>query len=159
MNTFNFTYGTIQVRARFTGGTGPWPAVWLLGTNCQQPNYLTTTTCNWPYTGGQEIDLAEILNSNLTQVNESVFLNGANPDCRATTSDVSQNWHVYTLIWSAAELLFQIDGTTTCTFTSSIPSTAMFMIIDTAIGGNGGGTITDSTLPQTTQVDYVRVFQ
>jgi hypothetical protein len=159
MRTFNFTYGTIKVRAKFPGGSGAWPAVWLLGADCQQPNWLTTSTCNWPYSGSQEIDLAEILDGNLTSVNEGTYLNGSRPDCRAPTTAVNQNWHVYTLAWSASELLFRIDGIATCRFTSAIPSTPMFMIIDTAIGGIGGGQIKNSTLPQTTQVDYVRVFQ
>jgi hypothetical protein len=55
-------------------------------------------------------------------------------------------------------MVFGIDGVTTCVLTSPIPSTPMFMIIDTAVGGDGGGQIVNSTLPQTTQVDYVRVF-
>ena len=159
MATFAFTYGTIQVRAKFTGGTGPWPAVWLLGADCQYPNYLVTSTCNWPNSGSQEIDLAEILSSNLTTVNEGMFFNGSSPDCRASTTAVNHNWHVYTLIWSAKELLFRIDGITTCKFTSTIPSTPMFMIINTAVGGVGGGQIVNNTLPQTTRVDYVRVFE
>jgi hypothetical protein len=33
----------------------------------------------------------------------------------------------------------------------------MFLIINTAVGGIGGGTVDPSTLPQTHQVDYVRV--
>jgi beta-glucanase (GH16 family) len=162
MSTFNFTYGTVQVRAKFGGGTGSWPAIWLLGANCQRPNWLTTPefgSCNWPNSGSQEIDIAEILNSDHTSVNEQLHYGASNPDCRASTTDVSHNWHVYTLIWSANELLFQIDGVTTCKFTSPIPSTPMFMIINTAVGGAGGGPIINSTLPQTTQVDYVRVFQ
>jgi beta-glucanase (GH16 family) len=162
MRTFNFTYGTIQVRAKFAGGTGPWPAVWLLGADCQQPNYLITPqfgSCNWPNTGSQEIDIAEILNGDHTNVNEQIHYGGSNPGCYPSATDVSHNWHLYTLIWSASELLFQIDGRTTCKLTSAIPSTPMFMIINTAVGGLGGGQIINSTLPQTTQVDYVRVFQ
>jgi beta-glucanase (GH16 family) len=159
MRKFNFTYGTVKVRAKFTGGTGPWPAAWLLGADCQQPNWLTTSTCNWPDSGSQEIDLAEILDGNLTSVNEETYLNGSRPDCRAPTTAVDQNWHIYTLIWSASELLFRIDGVTTCRFASAIPSTPMFMIINTAVGGVGGGQIKNNTLPQTTQVDWVRVFQ
>jgi beta-glucanase (GH16 family) len=159
MRTFNFTYGTVKVRAKFTGGTGPWPAVWLLGADCQQPVYLESSTCDWPNTGSQEIDLAEILQGKLTSVNEGMYFNGSTPDCRASTTNVSKNWHVYTLVWSPTKLLFRIDSKTTCKFTSSIPSTPMFLIVDTAVGGVGGGPIRNSTLPQSTQVDYVRVFQ
>ena len=32
----------------------------------------------------------------------------------------------------------------------------MYMLIDTFLGGGGGGTINNATLPQTMQVDYVR---
>jgi beta-glucanase (GH16 family) len=158
MSGFNFTYGTVQFRAKFAGGSGPWPAVWLLGTNCQQPTYLTTQTCNWPNTGAQEVDLAEILQGDHVNVNEEVWLNGATPACQPTTTDVSQNWHVYGFAWSPSEVVFTIDGATTCTITSAVPSTPMFMIIDTAVGASGGS-IVKSTLPQTTSIDYVRVFQ
>jgi hypothetical protein len=33
----------------------------------------------------------------------------------------------------------------------------MFLIINTAVGGIGAGPVKNSTLPQTTDVDYVRV--
>src|SRR4029077_13675799 len=28
--SFNFTYGTVEFRAKMAGGTGTWPSVWLL---------------------------------------------------------------------------------------------------------------------------------
>ena len=80
-----------------------------------------------------------------------------NPGCSATTSDVSANWHTYSLIWAAGSLTWQIDGSTTCTVTSAVPSHPMFLLINTAMGGIGGGTINPSTLPQSSSIDYVRV--
>jgi len=159
--SLSFTYGTVSVRAKLSGGKGTWPAIWLLGTNCQSPTWLQNN-CPWPAPGSDEIDIAEILQSNLTAVNEQIHTespSGAweSPGCTAPASDVSQNWHVYTLVWAPGSMTWEIDGVQTCHITSYVPTTPMFMIIDTALGGVGGGTVKNSTLPQTTQIDYVRV--
>ncbi len=40
--SLNFTYGTLTYRAQFPSqNTGLWPAVWLLGANCQNTNPFT----------------------------------------------------------------------------------------------------------------------
>ncbi len=159
--SFNFTYGTVEFRARFAGGTGTWPAVWLLGANCQQSNITSADNvapCNWPQTGSDEIDIAEIKNAQLTTVSEGYFANGGNfGTCTPTVTDVSTNWHTYTLIWAPGELTWKIDGITTCDRTSNIPSTPMFPIINTAVGGTGGGTVDPATLPQQTDIDYLTI--
>jgi beta-glucanase (GH16 family) len=62
--TFRFTYGTVEFRAKLAGGKGSWPAVWLLGADCQDSNVTCADnigTCNWPHPGSDEIDIAEIL--------------------------------------------------------------------------------------------------
>jgi beta-glucanase (GH16 family) len=171
MNTFNFLYGTVEVRALMPGGVGPWPAIWLLGADCQAN--AGGPACNWPYPGSDEIDIAEILNSNLTQINNEVAMisNGkiVQPFCnsngnfgtsgaRPTITNVSQNWHVYTLIWEPGSLTWQVDGVTTCYETTLVPSDPMFLIINTAVGGAGEDrAVQNGTLPQTMLVDYVHV--
>jgi Glycosyl hydrolases family 16/Bacterial Ig domain len=159
--SLSFTYGTVSVRAKLSGGKGTWPAIWLLGTNCQSPTWLENN-CAWPAPGSNEIDIAEILQSNLTKVNQQVHTENSSgasesPGCTAPTSDVSQNWHTYSLIWAPGSLTWEIDGVPTCKTTSYVPSTPMFMIINTAVGGAGGGTVQNSTLPQTTEIDWVTV--
>ena len=48
-NTFNFLYGTIVFRMQFPNkNTQLWPAIWMMGTNCQNPNKYTGD----PGTGG-----------------------------------------------------------------------------------------------------------
>ncbi|MGB8704268.1 MAG: glycoside hydrolase family 16 protein, partial [Gillisia sp.] len=44
-----FTYGTIEIKAKIPGGKGIWPALWMLGTNINK--------VGWP--GSGEIDLME----------------------------------------------------------------------------------------------------
>lgn len=161
-SSFNYTYGTIEVRAKLTGGQGPWPAIWFLGANCQP--YAAGGSdgggaCQWPQPGSDEIDIAEILNSNLTSVNQQVHSTSSNAGCTATTTNVSQNYHVYQLVWSPTSLVWKIDGTQTCRLTSNISSTPMFLILNVAMGGIGGGSISNSTLPQSMSIDYVKVTQ
>ena len=162
MKSFSFTYGTVEFRSREAGGSGTWPAEWLLGANCQQTNVAgadNNPPCAWPNPGSDEIDIAEAYSYDHTLVNEQIH-SGVNQDqCLAHVSDVTQNWHTYQLVWAPGSLVWKIDGVTTCTKTAGIPSTPMFLIINTAVGGIGGGTVDASTLPQTHQVDYVRVYR
>ena len=157
----SFLYGTVEIRAKLAGGTGPWPGFWLLGTNCQQQNitFDPSGPCNWPQPGSDEIDITEILKSDHTSVWQSIHSGSTNASCVAPTSDVSQNWHTYRLDWTPGKAVWLIDGVTTCTMTTSVPSTPMFLIVDVSVGGNGVGSIVNSTLPQTMTVDYVKVTQ
>jgi len=158
---FHFLYGTVRFRAKFAGGTGTWPAVWLLGANCQASNIISaaesTPPCNWPQPGSDEVDIAEIVGANKGNVNEFVFMSAGNGGCATTPTDTSVNFHVYDLIWTPGHLTWKIDGVTTCTDTVHVPNTPMFPIINTAVGGAGGGTINPATLPQTTSVDYITI--
>ncbi len=161
-NSFNFTYGTVEIRALMPGGTGPWPALWFLGTNCQQSFKGTADdsgACKWPQPGSDEIDMTEILHSSHSVVNQQIHSGSNNAGCSPTTTDTSTNWHTYTMIWKAGSLEWLIDGKSTCKVTSGVPSTPMFLIINTAIGGTGGGTISAGTLPQQMKVTYVKVTQ
>lgn len=160
-SNFSFLYGTVEIRAKLAGGQGPWPALWLLGTDCQQQNVTLDPNgpCNWPATGSDEIDIADVLYGNHTSFYQWIHSNATNAGCIPTTTDVSQNWHTYRLDWAPGSLVWLIDGVTTCTMTTGVPSTPMFLMLNVAVGGNGGGAITPSTLPQTAAIDYVKVTQ
>ena len=117
----------------------------------------TDNSCN-----GQEIDVAEILGSDFRHVNQQIHVDRFrhNDACGATTSDVSQNFHVYELDWAPGSLVSKIDGTVTCTIKKPyVPDTPMYVKITTFVGGAGGGAVKDASLPWETKVDYVSVSQ
>jgi beta-glucanase (GH16 family) len=155
--TFSFTYGTVEFRAKMAGGQGPWAAVWLLGADCQASNVTSADNigaCSWPNPGSDEVDIAETLFSDHFHVNQQLHAAGNDDGCSPESSDVSQN---YQLIWGPGSLTWTIDGNTTCEVKNAkVPSRPMFLLINTALGGVGGD-ITNSTLPQTMVVDYVKV--
>jgi len=161
--SFNFLYGTIEVRAKFAGGKGSWPAVWLLGHDCQASNLQTPSnvgTCKWPAPGSDEIDIAEILDSKPKLVNQQLHSNNHDDGCHAPTTDSSAEFHTYTLVWQPGSLIWKIDGLTTCKLAADyVPNTPMFLILNNAVGEKGAGKIQNSTFPQTMYVDYVHVWQ
>ncbi len=124
-----------------------------------QPSDPTGTddTCN-----EQEIDIVEILNSDYTQINQQIHVNNfGNNDQNLQTgfSDPSANWHVYQLVWSAGQLVWKIDGTTTFTLTQAyVPNAAMYLKITQGVGYLNGSVV-DASLPWTMLVDYVKVTQ
>lgn len=159
-----FTYGTLEYRAEMPGGQGAWPAVWLLGHNCQptSPNGTYSSACHWPGAGSDEIDVTEIMNDKVTLINQQVHSAWGNPGCKAKgVADVTENFHVYNLVWSPGSIIWKVDGKVTCKVTgSAIPSQGMFLILNTAVGGIGGGTAIDgSSMPWKMRVQYVKISQ
>jgi beta-glucanase (GH16 family) len=159
MRNFHFLYGTVEFRAKFGGGmsTGAWPVVWMADASCQGSDPTgTDDNCN-----GQEIDIAEILHSDFTHVNQQIHVENFshNDGCHAPATDTSKNFHVYQLLWSAGLLVFRIDGATTCTITQRyVPDAPMYVKINNFVG-KFGGPVNDRSLPWVTLVDYVKVTQ
>lgn len=159
--TFNFLYGHIDVRAINDSAGGQWPAIWLLGTNCQAGNITSANPgapCIWPQAGSDEIDIAEWLGGNMSSVNQQIHTSTSNFGCKPTTSTSAGNWHVYSLDWRPGVMKWLVDGVVTCTLTGSeVPSTAKFLMLNQAVGGTGGGTVNPAAFPAYMAIDYVRV--
>lgn len=159
MRSFNFLYGTVEFRAKFGGGarSGAWPAVWMADASCQSSDPTGTDNhCN-----GQEIDIAEIMNSKFTRINQQIHVDqfSHNDGCTASATDTSKNFHVYQLVWAAGSLVFKVDGKTTCKISRRyVPNAPMYVKIDMYVG-NYGGPVNNRSLPWTTLVDYVKVTQ
>lgn len=158
--TFSFLYGTVEIRAQMSGGTGPWGGLWLLGADCEASNPISADnigTCNWPNPGSDEIDIVEIANSNYTQTRQNL-INTAGDDTTTINLgfDCSAAMHTYQLVWAPNSLIWKVDGVTTKTLTSA-PSHPMFLLLNNAIGGVGG-TPNNGTFPVTMHIDYVKVI-
>ncbi|HVM66152.1 MAG TPA: glycoside hydrolase family 16 protein, partial [Acidimicrobiales bacterium] len=159
---FTFTYGTVEVKGTLgAGANGPWPTIWLLGHNCQSGldlNAESGTSCNWDLPGSDEIDMAEFMGT-ATGDDQSIHTNGHDVAQTTTVSDASANTHIYQLVWQPGMITWKVDGTVTYTVSQSwVPSTPMFLIIDSAAGGQGG-TPRSSAYPKRTVIDYVKITQ
>ena len=153
---FSFKYGKLEARAKLPTGIGTWPAIWMLGNNI--------STVNWPACG--EIDIMEHLGRDLNKIYATLHHpghSGAGGDgSTVMIPTATTEFHVYSLEWSAANLVFSVDGIPFYSFTNNpgLPfNQNFFIILNMALGGNFGGPVDPAFTSATMEIDYVRVYQ
>jgi beta-glucanase (GH16 family) len=175
-NIENFTYGRIEANIQLpdTSSQGLWPAFWSLGTNI--------TTVNWPTCG--EDDYMEVWSPSLggagTGGNISTIhtknTDGAGVQTNKHTftfpAGMANNTalHKYGVIWSANMVQHYVDDPTHPFYIATASdlgasdlwpfNASSFILLNLAVGGNLGGSITGLTSPtQPYLVDYVRQYK
>jgi beta-glucanase (GH16 family) len=137
-SSFQFTYGYIQIVARIPGGTGTWPALWLL-----------PVSEAWP----PEIDIMEnwgLLHSVRDAVHWQSPTGPAYQSFNVTSkSNLTAGWHTYALLWSPGSLTWYLDGSAVASYSgSNVPSQPMYFLANLAI---------DGAAPQTSSFDIQSV--
>ncbi|AFK05685.1 glycoside hydrolase family 16 (plasmid) [Emticicia oligotrophica DSM 17448] len=159
---FSHGYGRFEARMKLPNAKGLWPAFWMLS---QTEPYGT-----WPKSG--EIDVMEFVPVTSTkQTLGYIHYGDFWPNNKSTGKvytmpiDLSTDFHVWAVEWEANVIRWYIDGVlfSTKTNTDISPSAwpfdhPFYMLLNMAVGGNLGGAVTDSMLPATMEVDYVRVY-
>lgn len=158
----DFTYGKVEVKAKLPRARGSWPAIWLMPT--------TSAYGGWPKSG--ELDIMEHVGNNFGTVLSTVhtqnnnWTNGGHLSGSLLLPDVDTVFHVYGLEWTPDSLRFTYDSTKCYTYAN--PQTdwkdwpfdqQFYVILNVAIGGGMGGTITEADWPDSMTVDYVRIYQ
>ena len=157
----NFQFGRLDVRAKVPKGKGVWPAIWMLGSDIDQNN--------WPMCG--EIDIMELRGSKPRELLSTMHFgtSSATHIYKGTTEplsyDLSDDFHIFSVVRSKDLIRFYLDGREYYRFTSSDASpypfnNPFFVILNVAVGGNfDGNPDGTASFPQQMQVDYVRFFQ
>lgn len=158
-----FTYGRIDVRAKLPAIKGTWPAIWLMPNDSEYGP--------WPRSG--EIDIMEQVGFDPDKVHftaHSYLQHGDNNKqhhfMRLPTNYTE--FHVYSLEWTENKLTWLVDGKRGFTVVKNSAiwtgwpyDKDFYLILNLAWGGGWGGQqgIDPGSLPQTYEVDYVRIFQ
>jgi beta-glucanase (GH16 family) len=144
------SYGYYEVRAKLPGGTGLWPAFWLL-----------PVSDKWP----PEIDIMEMLGNNPNKILLTYFWNnGVYPPPKSTSTytgtNFSEGWHTFAINWEPNSITWYIDGIERKHVQSiHVPNTQMQIIANLAVGGTLPGSPTSETaFPATMKIDYIRVY-
>lgn len=160
---FSLAYGKVEVRAKFTKGQGSWPAIWMM------PEPATQVAPSWPGCG--EIDIMEHVN-NETVIHQTIHnatvtnANGGSTATHTATYNAS-DFNIYSIEWDRASIKFYVNNTLQYTYSKNAtggwqqwPFDVPFYIILNQAGGLGWpGPITNSALPFSMEVDYVRVYK
>jgi len=161
----DWLYGRIEVKAKYSGALGSWPAIWMLPTDWAYGN--------WPSSG--EIDIMEHVGYDTLNVHGTVHTNAYNhrihtqKGAQFVLSDFEANYHVYAVEWTESKIDFFVDDNKYFTFKKEARDTwkqwpfdkRFHLILNFAVGGDWGGAkgVDDKAFPWTMQVDYVRVYQ
>lgn len=156
-NLFEFTYGTVEVRAKLPSAQGTWPAIWMLGANFDQ--------VGWPVCG--EIDIMEQKGWDKSKVLGTCHWsnngNYAGYGLETAVTNATSDFHIYKLVWNqggAIRIFVDNREYFVMTTNSSMPFNAdFFFIFNIAMGGNLGGTIDPNFTQSTMEIDYIRVYQ
>ena len=163
-----FQYGRVEVRAKLPFGPGTWPAIWMLGQNINEDGgywdlegYGTTP---WPACG--EIDIMEHWGTNQNYVQSATHT----PSSFGATINhggqiiptVSDEFHVYTLVWSPDKLVFGVDGVEHFTYNPPVKDAEtwpfdapQYFLLNVAILPEISANFTSSAM----ELDYIRVYQ
>ena len=165
---FAFKYGVVEFRAKMPVGGGTWPAVWMLGKSSSgRGTYWETEgfgTTGWPAVG--EIDILEHWGDNQNWAQSAMhttssYGNTQNKGSRYI-SDISSEFHTYSMDWNADRIIFEIDGTEHYRYNPSDKNadtwpydSEFFFLLNVAIEPSIVGGFTESAM----EVDYIRVYQ
>ncbi len=148
-------YGRIEIRAKLPGTKSLWPAHWMLA-----------QSGGWP----PEIDIMELTGEVPWRVVMSMHWGPVPPgqypwDIGQTANtqhwgpDYTQDFHTFALEWWPGLVLWYVDDAVRFSVTrSQVPAEPMYLILNTAVGGDWPGWPDGSTIfPQYHEIDYVRV--
>ncbi|MCX8472456.1 MAG: glycoside hydrolase family 16 protein, partial [Sediminibacterium sp.] len=152
---YDVKYGRIEARLKLPAIGGGWPAFWMLGSNYPQ--------VGWPACG--EIDIMEMVGNQLNTIYAALHYPGHSGGAGSVNTTIiptaTTDFHVYTIIWNANNITWYIDGFQFAQYanSASIPyNHNFFILLNVAVGGSFGGTISSSFTTAQMEVDYVRVY-
>lgn len=151
----------VEIRAKLPSGKGIWPALWMMGDNIKQ--------VGWPKC--VEFDIMEFVGHTPNTVHANLhwydMVTGKHAAKGAQTirTDLHKKYHVYGLERKGDQISIFIDDE--YYFTMNAADSAfkdsftnpLYLLINTAVGGEWGGEIDDKIFPQKYYIDFVRVYK
>lgn len=171
-NSFHFTYGRLEVRARIPAVMGSWPAIWTLGCDMPWPSCGEIDVMEFYHIKGQPHILANAAWGNDRQYN-AVWNSSTTPYRHFLDRDPywDQKFHTWVMDWDEDYLRIYLDGELlnsvdlSTTFNGSIGNHTNpmrqphYILLNLAIGGINGGEPVPDAFPMRYEIDYVRVYQ
>ena len=149
---FTFTYGYVEIRAKYPGGKGLWPCFWLM------PQNLAA----WP----PEFDIAEYYGGQRKMhhgLAHGTMRDALWDSTGDSDTDFVSDWHTFALEWSAGRAVWYVDGVVRKTIAAEyVPSCPMYVLLSNSISsarGPSGAPDENTVFPNFFAIDYIRIWQ
>lgn len=157
-------YGKVEIRARFHGAIGSWPALWMLRTKPDE---------TWPNPRYAEIDIVEYVGRGNTVMHtvhnyHTMHLKNTDDPPHTHTSVVDPSeFNVYTVEILPEKILFSINGKTKFEYPKRKGNdirqypfgTDMFLMMDMQVGASWIPEIDNNTFPAYMDIDWVKMYK
>lgn len=146
---FSFLYGKVDIRAKLPTTQGLWPALWMLPADD-----------TWP----PEIDIMESLGNDPSRVYMTLHWGPRKKplhyQAKFDGPNFAADYHVFSVEWEAGQIHWLVDGVERGAAVKNVPTRAMFLLLNTSIGGEWPGPPgRETVLPQYFLIDYVRFYK
>lgn len=164
-NKFSQTYGKFEMRAKLPDAKGAWPAFWMWAQEGRYNNAWAEIDILEAYDYGPYTDLGPTLHE----------VNGGDTKWCTINPNVSNDFHLYRMDWSANNISIYYDNQLCKTFTNWTANglnnpqpfdQPMYMLLNLAVGMSWGANGASQTIPDNSNtwpmdmvVDYVRVWK
>jgi beta-glucanase (GH16 family) len=147
---FAFTYGYIEIRARFPGGKGAWPCFWLMPQSHQWPPEFDIAE----YYGAKKLMHLGLCHGDFPEVN---WASGGNLDV-----DFEGAWNTFGLLWLPGKATWIQNGSVKHESEGAqVPSVPMYVILSNGVSsrfGPSGAPTPETVFPNFFEIDYLRVW-
>ena len=151
---FTTQYGFVEIRSKMPqSSSGPWPAYLML------PYVPPTGVVKWP----PELDILEyygyqpLLSWHTLHFTSPNAFNDSDGHQYQHPSPLREAFHNYAVNWTPQEIIWYVDGMETHRTARYTVADTMYLILNVEVGGLAG-TPVDAQLPDTTEVDFVHIF-
>ena len=148
---FTFSYGYVEIRAKYPGGKGMWPCFWLM------PEHQS-----WP----PEFDIAEYYGGQRKMHHGLAYGTMREPRWDSTgdvETDFVNEWHTIALEWLPGRAVWFVDGVARKTVTADyVPDVPMYVLLSNSVSsrlGPSGEPDEATAFPNFFEIDYIRVYQ
>lgn len=169
--SFSFEYGKVEATIKLPKGKGVWPAFWLLSAN--EPNTAKYSEAETLAAGERfymkdgEIDIMEYYGDPDGKV-EATLHTYANSHANITSvSDYADKYHTYAVELEPTKVTWTIDGRPYFSYEKTSDDinkwpfgrgNQFYIILNLAMGGDGGGQIDDANSPWRMEVKNVKFY-
>lgn len=166
---FAFTFGRVEVRAKLPAAAGTWPAIWTLGANCNETgSYFVGQYGSGQWPGCGEIDIMEQTGWDKNKIVSHFHWGDRNTGeyknvgGTASVANAAGEFHVYSMEWTSSSIKTFVDGELIYMLPNSSEKPydhPHYLLLNIAMGGNLGGSISNDFQESSMEIDYVKVFQ